>query len=86
METLQPITAGLDYYKPTMSQLEFEQYPNAEVTFTFKNRGEQRLADYVNPVELGSRLEAVRQKGWTEEELEFLAQQTDEDQLPVFDE
>lgn len=67
------ITAGLDYYKPTMSQLAHEAEPDAEVTFTFKNRGEQRLADYVSIAELEQRFETIRRTGWNETELGFLA-------------
>lgn len=67
------ITAGLDYYKPTMSQLAYEVEPETEVTFTFKNRGEQRLADYVDIDELRSRFETIRTAGFNETELGYLA-------------
>lgn len=67
------ITAGLDYYKPTMSQLAHEVEPDAEVTFTFHNRGEQRLADYVDPADLQARFEDIRARGWNETELGYLA-------------
>lgn len=75
---LQPITsvntlsAGLDYYKPTMSQLAHEQEPDAEVTFAFHDRGEQRLMDYVDLVELQSRFDLLRVRGWQESELQYL--------------
>lgn len=67
------ITAGLDYYKPTMSQLAYEREPATEVTFTFKNRGEQRLADYVSIEELSARFEQIRTNGWDRHELGYLA-------------
>lgn len=67
------ITAGLDYYKPTMSQFILEVEPDAEATFTFKNRGEQRLLDYVNPTELASRFERIRQRGFNTQELAYFA-------------
>lgn len=67
------ITMGLDYYKPTMSQLAYEQEPDTEVTFTFKNRGEQRLADYVGADELQARFDRIQERGWTNLELNFLA-------------
>lgn len=83
METLTPVpfgplleetrlTAGLDYYKPTMSQLQYEKQPDAEVTFTFKNRGEQRLADYVSPAVLQARLDSLAVNGWAQEEIDYL--------------
>ncbi len=67
------LSAGLDYYKPTMSQLAFEQEPDAEVTFTFKNRGEQRLADYLDVENLQQRFDDIRRAGWKEHELGYLA-------------
>ena len=67
------ITAGLDYYKPTMSQLAHEVEPDAEVTFTFKNRGDERLADYIDPNDLQARLDTIRERGFNETELTYLA-------------
>lgn len=67
------ISSGLDYYKPTMSQLALEQEPEAEVTFTFKNRGEQRLMDYVDPAILQARFDQIRQNGFNQDELHYLA-------------
>lgn len=66
------ISAGLDYYKPTMSQLAFEQEPDSEVTFSFHNRGDQRLLDYINPSSLQQRFDCLRQNGWTQAELDYL--------------
>jgi nicotinate phosphoribosyltransferase len=88
METLSPITygplleetmltAGLDYYKPTMSQFVHEMEPESEVTFTFKNRGEQRLLDYVDPARLQTRLDALAANGFGEAELGYFAGLTD---------
>ncbi|MDB5164274.1 MAG: nicotinate phosphoribosyltransferase, nicotinate phosphoribosyltransferase [Candidatus Saccharibacteria bacterium] len=65
------LSAGLDYYKPTMSQFQHEYQPDAEVTFTFKNRGNQRLADYVAAEDLQDRLETIRQNGFAQEEIEY---------------
>lgn len=67
------LTAGMDYYKPTMSQLQFEKHADKEVTFTFKNRGEQRIADYVDANELQAQLDFIRERGWAAEELDYLA-------------
>lgn len=78
------LTAGLDYYKPTMSQLQFEKHPDRMVTFTFKNRGEQRIADYVDPADLQAQLDFIRQRGWGEGELEYLASLTSPDGNRVF--
>jgi len=78
------ITAGLDFYKPTMSQVQFEQHRDAEVTFTFKNRGQQRLADYVGVEQLQARLDSLQQNGWASDELEFLASLRDTNGQPRF--
>lgn len=78
------ITAGLDYYKPTMSQLAYEKERDAEVTFTFKNRGEQRLVDYVDLSDLQRRFDHIQETGFSEDELKFLAEQTQANGDPVF--
>lgn len=67
-----PISAGLDYYKPTMSHVEFLKYPEAEVTFTLINRGANRLADYVDADELRERLGRFV-TGWQDFEIDFLS-------------
>lgn len=66
------LSQGLDYYKATMSQSEFEHHPEAVVTFELKNRGANLLSEYVEPKELNERLGALR-RGWTPEELAYLA-------------
>lgn len=66
------LSQGLDYYKATMSQSEFEHHPEAVVTFELKNRGANLLSEHVEPRELNERLEALRH-GWTPEELAYLA-------------
>ena len=58
------VSSGLDFYKPTMSQVAFEKHQEAEVTFTFKNRGKNKLTDYVDAPELQARLD-TRRTGWT---------------------
>lgn len=67
------ITAGFDYYKPTMSQLAYEKERDAEVTFTFKNRGDQRLLDYVDPAALQARFDTIIEIGFNNDELAYLA-------------
>lgn len=78
------LTNGLDFYKPTMSQLAYEQEPEAEVTFTFKNRGEQNIAEYVAPEELQARLDTLRERGWSEIELGHLEGLHDADGQRMF--
>lgn len=81
METLQygpmieqtMLTGGMDFYKPTMSQLEYEKHPEAVVTFTFKNRANNRLADYVTPEELQDRFDTLQQQGFTKNEIAYFA-------------
>jgi nicotinate phosphoribosyltransferase len=78
------VTAGLDYYKVTMSQLALEQEPDAEVSFTFKNRGDQRLVDYIDPSILATRFENIRTQGWQDNELGYLASLHDSTGKRVF--
>ena len=66
------LSAGIDYYKPTMSQLAHEDEPFAEVTFTFHNRGEQRLLDYIDPTRLQQRFIELQDTGWSHDELDYL--------------
>lgn len=66
------LSQGLDYYKPTMSQLAYHTEPNAEVTFSFHNRGLQRLMDYVDITELQERFDTVQARGWSTAELQQL--------------
>ncbi len=64
----------LDYYKLTMGQEAYEQYPDAEVTFTMKNRaGEYPLSEYVSKEELEERFAAIVDKGFAPEEIAYLA-------------
>lgn len=66
------LTSGLDYYKPTMSQLALNEEPNAQVTYQLCNRGDQRFADYVRHEVLQERFDEVQRRGWSKSELEFL--------------
>ena len=72
------LSQGLDFYKPTMSQLEFAKYPDAEVTFTLKNRSADLLSTYVSPGQLKERL-ADLQTGWQPDEIAYLAGLTAQD-------
>jgi len=79
------LSTGLDYYKPTMAQVELERFPNDQVTFTLKNRGDRLLTDYVSPDQLASRLERF-QSGWSTQEIEFLEKQERRGGEPLFSE
>lgn len=79
------LTSGLDYYKPTMSQLAYEQEPDAEVTFTLKNRGEQQLVEYIEPDQLQDRLDTIRQRGFNQAELDYMAGLTNSQGQRVFE-
>lgn len=68
------ISEGIDAYKPTMGQVQFERHKDAIVTFTFKNRGKEKLVTHIDMVELQRRLDTYQQ-GWRQGELEFLATQ-----------
>lgn len=73
-ETERRLSDGLDFYKLTMGQLALERYPEASVTFTLKNRGGNfPLGEYVDPIELESRLDAIRDQGFTPEEIAAFA-------------
>ena len=70
------LTAGLDYYKPTMSQLQFERHPDAQVTFEFQNRNAGkpggRLLEHLPVPELQARLDRF-QAGFNDNEIDYLA-------------
>jgi nicotinate phosphoribosyltransferase len=82
--TTDKVSQGLDYYKATMGQLEFQTNPNAEVTFTLKNRADKPLSEYVTPRELSDRLEALR-SGWDPDEIAYLAGLQNQDGNTQFD-
>jgi nicotinate phosphoribosyltransferase len=67
-----------------MSQLAYEQEADAEVTFTFKNRGDQRLSDYVDPELLQQSFDALQARGFGEDELSYLSELRKSDASPVF--
>lgn len=69
-----PLSSMIDYYKVTMGNVILEKHPDAEVTFTFKNRNsKQPLSEYVAPDALQSRLDVIRQQGFTPEEVAYYA-------------
>lgn len=77
------LSKGLDYYKATMGQVEFEKHRDTIVTFELTNRGANLLSEYVTPGELRARLEELR-CGWQPEELAYLASLTNQDGGPRF--
>ncbi len=66
------LSKGLDYYKATMSQVEFEKIPDEIVTFELKNRGENLLSEFCSPDELRARIDELRH-GWQADEVAYLA-------------
>lgn len=67
------LSSGLDYYKLTMAQHAHEQEPNAEVTFTFKNRDQlnQPLSEYITVADLQARFDTIGARGFHADELVY---------------
>ena len=78
------LTCGLDYYKLTMSQLQYEYHRNTQVTFALKNRSSALLARYVDVAQLQMHLDAVRARGFVDSELQYLAGLRGSNGQPVF--
>jgi nicotinate phosphoribosyltransferase len=78
------LSAGLDYYKFTMSQLQYEQMPNVQVTFGLINRSAVRLVDMIDIDALRHDLEVLRQRGFGADELAYLAGLRTSQGAPVF--
>ena len=69
-----PLSASIDYYKFTMGNVIYEYHPDAEVTFTLKNRNHtQPLSEYVSPEALQTRIDSIRERGFNSEEIAYLA-------------
>lgn len=83
MKTEARLSKGLDYYKATMGQVEFQQYPDAEVTFELKNRASAKLSEFVSPDELSDRLDILR-GGWQSDEIAYLASLQNQDGTAQF--
>lgn len=83
MKTEARLSKGLDYYKATMGQVEFQQHPDAEVTFELKNRASAKLSEFVSPAELQERLDAL-QDGWQPDEIAYLASLQNQDGTAQF--
>jgi nicotinate phosphoribosyltransferase len=69
-----PLSSMIDYYKVTMGNVILEKHPSAEVTFTLKNRNTtQPLSEYVSVNALQTRLDTIRENGFTAEEVAYYA-------------
>lgn len=79
------LSQGLDYYKATMGQLEFQNHPDTEVTFELKNRATSLLSEYVSPEKLQNRLDQLS-NGWQPEEIAYLASLQNQDGTAQFSE
>jgi nicotinate phosphoribosyltransferase len=75
MNTREPnLSRGLDFYKLTMGDVIHEKYPDAEVTFTLKNRGDDYpLSEFVSAEALQDRFAAIRGRGFSTEEITYYA-------------
>lgn len=74
MKTERTLSSSIDYYKVTMGQVIYERHPDAEVTFTLKNRASERpLSEHVSPEALQRRLDDIRSRGFSPEEIAYYA-------------
>ena len=67
------LSDGLDMYKLYMGGVALQHHPDAQVTFTMKNRAETPLAEHVTPDELNERLNQIKTQGFTPEEIAYFA-------------
>lgn len=77
------LSQGLDYYKATMGQVEYNENPDTVVTFELKNRSPHQLSEFVTPEALQQRLAALHY-GWTPEEVAYLASLQNQDGTAQF--
>jgi len=86
-ETERTLSDGLDFYKLTMGQVALERFPATEVTFTMKNRaGDFPLSEYIDIQTLEERFKAIREKGFTANEIAYFAGLKAQDGTARFDE
>ncbi|MCA9328006.1 hypothetical protein KDA14_05745, partial [Candidatus Saccharibacteria bacterium] len=82
-----PLSADIDFYKFTMGDMIYHKHPDAEVTFTFKNRNlakGERISRLVSPEMLRKRLDALRETGFIQEEIDYLGSLVAKDGAPRF--
>ena len=68
------LSTGVDYYKFTMSQLQYEQHRDTVVRFALTNRGTQRIAEVASIDSIRQRLAVIQARGFCAAELEYLGQ------------
>jgi nicotinate phosphoribosyltransferase len=78
------LSAGVDFYTFTMSQLQYEHHRNRQVRFALTNRGSERIADLVTVEVLQERLTAVQARGFCAAELAYLAGLQSRAGAPIF--
>ena len=78
------LSTGIDYYKFTMSQLQYEHHRNTQVRFALTNRGSEHIADLVTVAVLRERLTAVQARGFCAAELTYLAGLQTRAGAPIF--
>lgn len=79
------ITAGMDFYKPTMGQVIFEQEPEVETTFSYINRdADRRIADHVSAEELQGILDRIAEDSFSPQELAYMSTLRDDQDQPIF--
>ena len=83
MEKSSKISQGLDYYKLTMGMNEYLKHPEAEVTFTLKNRSPNLLSEFATPEELQNNLNNLAE-GWQPSEIAYLAGLQNQDGKETF--
>ena len=66
------ILAGLDFYKLTMSQQAWRVAPEAQVTFTLKNRGTQNLLNRMTVSHVERALESFEDEPFTPRDITYL--------------
>ncbi len=72
------LSARVDFYKPNMSQLAYEKHPEAQVTFTFKDRGNVDLLEHIGVDELSDRVNSLITPGFHDSELAYFASLKDQ--------
>lgn len=75
----------LDYYKLTMGNLIYDAEPEAPVTFTLKNRGDNSLIENFDPIELQVRLAMLGVRPFTRGDLAWMSTREFANRDYVFD-
>ena len=70
----QQISDGIDFYKASMSQVAYNLHPETSVTFALKNRNNtEPLLEYIDPQTLQARLDTIASRGFSGQEVAYLA-------------